>query len=201
MISFLTNLPGKSWHFFCFPRESKVSDVTITASCQSSRPGPGWGRQMTTFGGPVGSEGSAWWALLLCCSWSVERRWGSSSSSSEPVLLLSSRFNGQVGGREEMFLSQHITSNHSLSFFFISKEILAIARARGQRFPFCCSHCHTSALLGFSSSRALKFLTGWGFFPYLQLSTWDSIFFFILPFRSPANKTPDSGTCGHPSIS
>lgn len=96
-----------------------------------------------------------------------------------------------------MFLSQHITSNHSLSFFFISKEILAIARARGQRFPFCCSHCH--CLLGFSSSRALKFLTGWGFFPYLQLSTWDSIFFFfILPFKSPANKTPGSGTVWAP---
>lgn len=99
-----------------------------------------------------------------------------------------------------MFLSQHITSNHSLSFFFISKEILAIARARGQRFPFCCSHCH--CLLGFSSSRALKFLTGWGFFPYLQLSTWDSIF-FSLYFLSRALQTrlQALGPFGHPSIS
>lgn len=99
-----------------------------------------------------------------------------------------------------MFLSQHITSNHSLSFFFISKEILAIARARGQRFPFCCSHCH--CLLGFSSSRALKFLTGWGFFPYLQLSTWDSIFFFLYTsFQEPCKQDSRLWDClgTHPS--
>lgn len=95
-----------------------------------------------------------------------------------------------------MFLSQHITSNHSLSFFFISKEILAIARARGQRFPFCCSHCHT--LLGCSSSRALKFLTGWGFFPYLQLSTWDSIFFLYTSFQEPCKQDSDSGAVWAP---
>lgn len=96
-----------------------------------------------------------------------------------------------------MFLSQHITSNHSLSFFFISKEILAIARARGQRFPFCCSHCHMSALLLLFQSSEVCNRLGF-FFSYLQLSTWDSIFFFILPFKSPANKTPDSGTVWAP---
>lgn len=95
-----------------------------------------------------------------------------------------------------MFLSQHITSNHSLSFFFISKEILAIARARGQHFPFCCSHCHTSALLLlFQSSEVCNRL---GFFFLSSAEHLGFDFFFILPFKSPANKTPDAGTVWAP---
>lgn len=99
-----------------------------------------------------------------------------------------------------MFLSQHITSNHSLSFFFISKEILAIARARGQRFPFCCSHCHTSALLLLFQSSEVCNRLGFFFLSSAEHLGFDFIF-LSTSFQEPCKQDSRLWHClgTHPS--
>lgn len=160
---------------------------------------------MTNFLAPLGRQG-------LClvdsgCSAAVPGtlmvpagRWDSSSSSSEPPGAVScSSAHASIGRLEAEKKCFFHSTLPAITVFLSSLYLKKSSLLPGPEVnAFLSAALTATRLLGFSSSRALKFVTSWGFFPYLQLSTWDSIFFFILPFKSPENKTPDSGTIWAP---
>lgn len=133
--------------------------------------------------------GGCW--LLCCSSWSSEWfRRGSSSSSEPPGAVSCSSAHASIGRLEAekkcFFHSTLPAITAFLSSLYLKKSSLLPGPEVS---AFLSAALTATRLLGFSSSRALKFLTGWGFFPYLQLSTWDSIFFFLCTsFQEPCKQ-------------